>query len=1500
MSLNKTLLSASISLLTLPVLAQTGGLDQAEAIGKFLNGSLPPEQPRPSTGSWTLTNAFPNLTFIDPVEMQPVPFSNRLMVVEKAGRLVVFEQDENVTSKTVLIDIRSQVESSHDSGMMGLAFHPEFGQAASPNKDFLYIYYRYTPQKSERNKAYCRLSRFTWDANTNAIAPSSEFVLINQYDRHNWHNGGGIFFGNDGFLYVSVGDEGGANDTYGSGQKRNLGLLAGVLRIDVDNDPSRSHAIRRQPRNPATPPSGWPNTYSQGYSIPNDNPWPSPDGSQLEEFYAIGLRSPHRMTIDRPTGRIYLGDVGQGSREEISNVVRGANLQWPYREGNRTGPKAKPNPLTGFDQPPLLDYTRTVGTCVIGGFVYRGALHPELQGKYIFGDHGSSRIWSLEETGSGPVTTQLLTLTRHGPGPKRGMSAFGVDAAGEIYVMSLAGTDLDGGRIYRLDKTSGGIPEPPALLSQTTAFSDLWTLTPSPGVIPYEVIQPLWSDGADKKRWIAIPNDGTPDTASETVGWSEQGHWNFPNGTVLIKHFEFPHRRLETRFFVKGDDGDWFGFTYRWRTDGSDAELLPGPAVDEAIPLPDGGSQTWHFPGRNECSTCHTDEANTVLGVKSRHLNSSITYPLTGRTANQIVTLNRLGFFSPSVNEANLSNILTSKNQDDTSATLERRARSYLDINCSQCHQPAAPTQAAFDARLDTAPWFQDIVGVVPGNNLGIPGGRLVKPGDVARSIVHARVGSLTRGIAMPPLAKNIVDSGGLQLLTDWINSLDPETSPTGPSSGASPTDHTAPTLTLSLPGGPNVTRAFSANLTASEVIEGLTASDVAVSNGEVTDVSGSGQNWTISITPQTEGAGSIQITSDKVTDIVGNANPATANLPFTFQIPVDPDNLLSNSGFESDLTAWDSGGTVSVSSNTNTGLKAATVGESSFLVQTIPVDALTQYLYRGRYFTTGSALSIEAGLTFWDANGVWINDEIIPLADRSNYGDFEIEFTAPVSASTVSVWILTGAGGQITVDDLLIRTGGAGNAPSGPYTGPNRLPNGGFDSGTAPWDLGNNASLTTGSASGSHAVELGGESFFVQTLSATPGENIALSGKYRSSGTSPLREIGFSFWKADGSWITDRTIQVTPSTNWEDFLVYTTVPENSATLTVWGWNGQGTGSFFVDELSLTSESDQQENIFENGDFENGTTSSWDTGGTNVTTTTDALSGNHSAALGVDSFVVHNQAAAAGDEYTFSGIYRTSLNGFFEAGFTLWGDNGVLLDYGAEILPASATTSSFEIIETMPPGTVAISVWFFSGDSGTATIDNLSLRKTGSAPAETLSTTTGSDVTLAAKGTSVILKNRDGLQTGDLEMDAGNLPTQPDLLVGEKRGKLLGERIFNRNGKRQTAKTKYRGKMKFRLEWVNRANEIRDSAMLRAKKGNRHFKVRYYRLQPSRSNITSSVIRGTFETPEQSPDLSSRYEMRIKQKRSSRKKRFKSSVRATSILNPRRSDVVRMTGRRKR
>jgi uncharacterized repeat protein (TIGR03806 family) len=1308
----------------------TGGLDRATAIEPFLNGALPRATPRPSTGNWQLVNAFPSLTFIDPVQMLPVPFSKRLMVVEKAGRLVVFENSATTTAKTVLIDIRSQVESSHDSGMMGLAFHPQFGVPGSANRHFLYVFYRWTPQKSQTNPGYCRLSRFTWDPATNSIAPGSESVLINQYDRHNWHNGGGILFGPDGFLYLSIGDEGGANDQYDSGQRMDTGLLAGVLRIDVDRDPTKSHAIRRQPRNPATPPAGWPNSSSQGYFIPNDNPWQSPDGSRLEEFHAIGLRSPHRMTIDPATGQIWVGDVGQGTQEEVSRVVRGGNLQWPYREGSVAGPKAKPAALIGTDVAPVYSYGRSLGGCVIGGYVYRGSLHPELEGRYLFGDHVSGRIWSLDASGATPTVTSLLTLTAHGPGPKNGMGSFGIDASGEIYVLSLAGTDLDGGRIYRLEKSSGGIAEPPRLLSQTTAFTNLATLAPAQGVMPYDVIQPLWSDGAEKRRWLAVPNDGTPNTAAERIGWSEEGNWTFPNGTVLIKHFEVPGRRLETRFFVRGNDGVWFGFTYRWRPDGSDAELLPEEPLDETFTV-NGSTRTWHFPGRAECSSCHTEPAGRVLGLRTRQMNRDFLYSTTGRTANQITTLNRLGFFSPAVDEAGLAAMLTSRAQGDNDATLERRARSYLDANCSHCHQPGTQVQASFDARLTTPPWSQNLINGIAGNNLGTSGARLVKPTNLNLSIVHRRAGSTAAGIAMPPVGKNLVDTAGLQLLSNWINSLDPSIGPTGPVTGSPPRDSIAPVLTLTRSGGTGpVTGPFTVSLTAGEPILGLTAADFTLVNATVSNLAGSGASWTFTVTPVAAGAGSVTIGSDRITDANGNANPALATpLAFTHQPPPVPVNLLTNGGFESGLDGWDRGGSVSTTTTAYRGVSAASVGASTWITRGVSVTERVNHVFRGWIAAAGPGVRAEAGLTFWDANGVWIEDRTLVIEPGTSWQAFQLAFTAPVGARNVSVWFLTNGSGGIRLDELVVETGGTGvPLPVFQPDMTNRIENGGFESGLAAWDTGGTVTLANTPKSGTRAARIGAESYVVQTKAVVSGRKLALAGSALTA-TGGRFEAGFSFWDASGAWITDRTLMIGESVSYRDFLVDTVVPERSARVTVWIWVPAGSAAT-VDDLVLFDPDElvrNPGNLLSNGGFESGSLLPWDTGGTAVSLVTNARTGSGAARVGSEAFLVHNQSATPGERYLLTGhaIGEGTAGASREAGFSFWSRTGQWL--GDRVVPlASGTTyAAFSVEGLVPENAASFSTWIWCGAGGAATVDDLSLKRTAEAsttPAPTLAT----------------------------------------------------------------------------------------------------------------------------------------------------------------------------------
>jgi uncharacterized repeat protein (TIGR03806 family) len=476
------------------------------------------------------------------------------------------------------------------------------------------------------------------------------------------------------------------------------------------------------------------------------------------------------MTYDPPTGNIWLGDVGQNTDEEVDLIQKGGNYQWAYMEGILTGFNPKPSPLIGVDKPPIYNYIHANGNdAVIGGYVYRGTQFAAyLTGEYIFGDFGSGNIWAMSYDGTDTPQVNLLCAL---PGGQ--ITSFGLDQNGEIYISHLG----QGVNLYQLSQAGNQGQAPPALISQIGAFTNLTTLAPAPGLIPYNVNSPLWSDGAGKGRWMAVPNN-----AGQKINFYTNGFWSFPTGTVLIKDFELPInqtnpadlKRLETRFLIHGTNGSWFGLTYKWRADNSDADLLPGSLYEtNYITNADGGLQTqvWYYPSRSDCQICHNQNAGQVLGVRTCELNGSFTYPSTGVTDNQLRTLNHIGLFTPALVETNIPNYPQSTSITNTGADLTLRVRSYLDSNCAQCHRPGGVTQAFFDARFDTPLTNQNIVGGPVGDNMGISGAQVVAPSSIAQSIMYLRL-SATNTYQMPPLARSVVDTQAVATLAQWINTL--------------------------------------------------------------------------------------------------------------------------------------------------------------------------------------------------------------------------------------------------------------------------------------------------------------------------------------------------------------------------------------------------------------------------------------------------------------------------------------------------------------------------------------------------------------------------------------------------------------------------------------------------------------------------------------------------------------------------------------------------------
>ncbi len=382
----------------------------------------------------TYQNAFPNIGFEFPTEIQNAnDGSNRLFVVEQRGRIEVFPNQNNVTSTSNFLDITDRVRfrNGQEVGLLGLAFHPQY-----TSNGYIYVYYT-TDSPVSGISVRMVLSRFSVNpSNSNDVIENSELILF-QFDKNqnnSNHNGGKIAFGPDGYLYISIGDGGGGNDPQRNGQNKNT-VFGSLLRIDVDldgNNPVENNPIA---------PNG-------NYEIPSDNPLVGSSG--LDEIYVYGIRNTWKFAFDQVTGRCWGADVGQNAFEEINIIESGKNYGWSRFEANSVA-----NSNVTISEPtefPIFSYNRNQGDrSITGGYVYRGSeitsLNPDIQGKYIFGDYVSGRVWALNYNPStGAASRTLLFNTTN-----EFVSSFGLDEGGELY-FSDYGTNA---QLYKLvDGTS--------------------------------------------------------------------------------------------------------------------------------------------------------------------------------------------------------------------------------------------------------------------------------------------------------------------------------------------------------------------------------------------------------------------------------------------------------------------------------------------------------------------------------------------------------------------------------------------------------------------------------------------------------------------------------------------------------------------------------------------------------------------------------------------------------------------------------------------------------------------------------------------------------------------------------------------------------------------------------------------------------------------------------------------------------------------------------------
>ena len=637
-------------------------------------------------------------------------------VMRQAGYILRFDNNSNANQLTEVLNIDPRVDSSQDEmGLLGVAIHPNF----SSNR-FVFLYY--TGRDASSN-IETRIARFT--VNTEGVFDASSETIVLRFTRpYGNHIGGQLAFDNQGYLLISSGDGGSGGDPHENGQNQN-NLLGKILRIDVDRTEN-----------------------NLGYAIPADNPFIG-QANIRPEIWAYGLRNPWRFSVDSFTGDLWVGDVGQGAWEEINLVTRGGNYGWGDMEGDFCY-SGRSNCSTLNKIKPVHSISQNTGACsVIGGFVYRGTAFPAAYGRYFYTDYCETTMRSLVRQSNGNLTHAAYNQA------VADLVSFAEDNHRELYAI---GRGSAGQQIVRMNVTNTGlIPGAmPAQLSATGCVQSANPKNPASGMIPYDVKSPLWSDGADKLRYLSLPDNTKIDVTAT-------GDFNFPVGSVLMKHFIDNNQYIETRLFAHTSLG-WQGFSYEWNDQQTDATLLLA-AKDKTI-----GDVNWHYPSAGECLECHTAVAGFSLGLETAQLNHDFLYTQTNRTANQLTSLQHIQLFKNNLTDQQLNRHLYSLTDDD--ASFEQKAKSYLHANCSHCHQPNDTSPVDIDLRFSTLLNQMGVCNQPPqSGDLGITNPLLIAPGGPSSSVLLERM-KVNDANKMPKIGRNEMDQVAVDVISEWIGGL--------------------------------------------------------------------------------------------------------------------------------------------------------------------------------------------------------------------------------------------------------------------------------------------------------------------------------------------------------------------------------------------------------------------------------------------------------------------------------------------------------------------------------------------------------------------------------------------------------------------------------------------------------------------------------------------------------------------------------------------------------
>jgi glucose/arabinose dehydrogenase len=655
-------------------------------------------------------------------------------VAEQHGRIIRVTApavgEDAKTWSTVALDLRDAIDGAgpddfSELGLFGLALHPDF-----PSDGRVFVHYTVpvplSPEEENADwwakPARSIISSFEFDPASATFERGSEEILLSLPQPALCHNGGAILFDDSGYLLLGLGD--GCRDSKTSQDTESF--YGALLRLDID-----SRDVTR-----GTP-----------YAIPPDNPFTN-DPRYAPEIAAYGLRNPWRITLDRETGNLWNGDVGSELREEVNRIESGANYGWPVFEGhltkNETTLASRSDPL-GF---PAAELCREDASSfsITGGYVYRGRAIPELVGTYVFADAMSGTLYGIPAESARRARPEILGMV-----PGALVSSFAEDTAGELYVL-----DRNSGSFYSI---IGGPPLPPPArrLVETGLVDSEDPATPAATTIPYEVNLPFFSDGADKERWFRLPAEGHIGIDSAT------GHLLFPPGTTFAKSFHRDDAFVETRLLSKLDDMTWRGYSYQWSVDQDRAERLDTGKISVAF------ASDWLYPSRAECLRCHTPVAGHALGLNLGQLGS----PSRNGDLDQLDWWREAGILALSAEELDELRALfppLPRSKDDN-VHEQTRARAFLHVNCSNCHQPGGPADGQMDLRREPELAEMQICDALPGVAWPrIEDARIVAPGDPQRSVLYQRLLARGRG-RMHPYRLG-VDSDNAELIRSWIEHL--------------------------------------------------------------------------------------------------------------------------------------------------------------------------------------------------------------------------------------------------------------------------------------------------------------------------------------------------------------------------------------------------------------------------------------------------------------------------------------------------------------------------------------------------------------------------------------------------------------------------------------------------------------------------------------------------------------------------------------------------------